>query len=272
MGTRPSPASLAQKEVRAKPGGTRPAGPLGPWGGGGSPARWKRWGWPALPPSRGGGGAAAQSGTRGAGRDRSRAPAALKLREGAGSPSAAPRTERGPCGVSLGPSGPDSGLGRPGCGEQIPLFPASRAGACHTASGRSPPPSHFSWTPLYILDTSPSSNVVFATTFLRSVTHLFILLTAVFTEQKSSFIPMKSSLSIFSHLLCRRPFYSPSLLGTLPHPNQTHQLPPRETTPRRPPPPSLQLPSATRVFPLIWRSCRPQDKHSGFNQTTLFFF
>ena len=66
---------------------------------------------------------------------------------------------------------------------------------------------------LYILDTSPSSNVLFANTFSQSVTYLFIFLTGFSQSRSLLLFQWTLAYPFFSHLLCRRPFYSPSAPG-----------------------------------------------------------
>ena len=95
----------------------------------------------------------------------------------------------------FGPSGGDSAAGPPRLGMNKSLFFQQVCRALsHSLGALAHPPVSFLWTPLYILDTSPSSNVFFANTFSQMVTYLFILLIVVFTEQKSSFILMKSQI------------------------------------------------------------------------------
>ena len=129
------------------------------------------------------------------------APAALKLgRVGHGfSPRSSGRSGALPA-SRFGPSSPDSELGPPGLRvNKFLFFPASWSVVLRHCSLRvlMRLTVSFLWTPLYILDTSPSSNVSFANNVLPVGDLSFYSLIAFFTEQKSSFILMKSSLYIF---------------------------------------------------------------------------
>lgn len=194
----PIPTSLAlDGGPRDKPGGTRPCWAPGAPGAEEEPGSVGGWGWRALHAIT----REAQNGGH-VGRMQRLEPGASGPRSWGGhgfSPRSSGRSGALPPSRS-GPSGPDSERGPPGLQVNKFLFfqPAGLWCSVAAASGYSPASlSHFSGLLCTFWIQVLHQMFLLQITFSQSVTYLFILLIAFFTEQKSSFILMKSSLYIF---------------------------------------------------------------------------